>query len=95
MDLDEVIFIPAGQNPFKEAQKPEEREHCFQMLSLAVEDNPAFRISRVEMDKLENPTPSIRWKSLKQSRMRIITLSWAPICWIRLMLRGRQISHRA
>ena len=50
-DLDEVIFIPAGQNPFKEAQKPEEREHCFQMLSLAVEDNPAFRISRVEMDK--------------------------------------------
>lgn len=49
--LDEIIFIPAGQNPFKPAQTKEEREHCYRMLMLATGNNSAFRISRIELDK--------------------------------------------
>ncbi len=49
--LDEVIFIPAAQNPFKEKTDPREREMAYEMLKLATEDNDAFSVSRVELDK--------------------------------------------
>jgi len=49
--LDEVIFIPAGKNPFKPRQSQAHREHCFEMIKQAIQENDQFSLSRVEMDK--------------------------------------------
>lgn len=50
-NLDEVIFIPAGQNPFKESQSRSHREDCLNMLREAISTNSKFLLSRVEVDK--------------------------------------------
>lgn len=47
--LKEVIFVPAAQSPFK--QRLTEAEHRFRMAELAVQDNPAFRVSRIEIER--------------------------------------------
>lgn len=47
--LKEVIFVPAAQSPFK--QQLTEAEHRFRMVELAIQDNPAFRVSRIEIER--------------------------------------------
>lgn len=51
MDLDEMIFVPTGQNPFKATQNKENRAHCYEMLRRATEDNPEFSLSSIEIDR--------------------------------------------
>jgi len=53
--LDKVIFIPCGQPPHKKTYQVSGAEHRFKMTHLAIEDNPAFHISRLEIDR---PGPS-------------------------------------
>ena len=52
MDLDTIIFIPSARPPHKGSKdilfNPEER---FEMLSLAVRDNPRFSVSDIEMQR--------------------------------------------
>lgn len=42
-----ILFIPAFKPPFKESV-PELTEHRFNMVKLAIEDNPRFEISDIE-----------------------------------------------
>jgi len=49
-ELDEVLFVPAGRPPHKPAGPLAPAEHRLRMLELAVGDNAAFRVSRVELD---------------------------------------------
>jgi len=50
-DLSQVIFIPTNIPPHKESEEIVPADHRLKMLDLAVEDNPYFFISDVEMKR--------------------------------------------
>lgn len=49
--LDKVIFIPTGDPPHKAEIELAGKEHRFAMLELAVEGEPRFEVSRIEIDR--------------------------------------------
>ena len=51
LGLDEVIFIPTYHTPLKEDDIITPVEHRVRMLELALTGNPAFRMSRIEIDR--------------------------------------------
>jgi nicotinate-nucleotide adenylyltransferase len=53
--LDVVLFVPAGEPPHKPAGSVTSVEHRLAMVELAIADNPAFELSRIEVDR---PGPS-------------------------------------
>ena len=55
LELDEVLFIPAGQSPFKTEYPLTPAEERWEMLRLALEDKPQYKMSRLELDR---PGPS-------------------------------------
>src|SRR3954470_22226056 len=55
LDLDRILFVPAGQPPHKPAGEGSSVEHRLAMVELAIADNPGFELSRVEVDR---PGPS-------------------------------------
>lgn len=55
LGLERVLFVPAGQPPHKPAGEVISVEHRVAMVELAIVDNPAFELSRVEVDR---PGPS-------------------------------------
>jgi nicotinate-nucleotide adenylyltransferase len=57
-DLDRVLFIPAGSPWQKDDKTVTPGEQRFEMTKLATADNPAFDVSRVELDR-EGPTYTI------------------------------------
>lgn len=50
-NLEEVVFMPAARPPHKQAACLSESEDRLEMVKLAVEDNPAFRVSDLEMHR--------------------------------------------
>lgn len=50
-DLSKVIFIPAGNPPHKKDYTVTDAEHRYIMTALAVNSNPFFEVSRVEIDR--------------------------------------------
>ena len=50
-DLDAVVFIPAGKPAFKLKRDVTPAEQRFEMCRLAVQGNPAFDVSRIEIDR--------------------------------------------
>ena len=51
--LDYVIFVPAGHPPHKEKTGVSDPEHRYLMTTLAVMSNPAFVVSRYEVERIE------------------------------------------
>jgi nicotinate-nucleotide adenylyltransferase len=49
--LKEVLFVPCGNPPHKQEQAVTEVKHRLAMTHLALADNPAFRLSSVELDR--------------------------------------------
>lgn len=49
--LDQVVFIPAGTNPFKTGDMDPGRDHRLAMVELAIADNPYFSVSTIELDQ--------------------------------------------
>jgi nicotinate-nucleotide adenylyltransferase len=54
-ELDEVRFIPAGNPPHKDDEKIGSDRLRFEMVALAIEDNPGFTVSSLEIDE-EKPS---------------------------------------
>ncbi|KYO64753.1 putative nicotinate-nucleotide adenylyltransferase [Thermovenabulum gondwanense] len=50
-NLSKVIFIPAGNPPHKKDYPVTDAEHRYIMTALAVNSNPFFEVSRVEIDR--------------------------------------------
>ncbi|WP_431310180.1 nicotinate-nucleotide adenylyltransferase [Litorihabitans aurantiacus] len=50
-DLDEVVFVPTGTQPFKEASRVAPAEHRYLMTVVATASNPDFTVSRVDIDR--------------------------------------------
>jgi cytidyltransferase-like protein len=57
LDIDEVIFIPAGQ-PWQKERRVTPAEHRYLMTVLATAANPAFSVSRIEIDR-DGPTYTV------------------------------------
>jgi nicotinate-nucleotide adenylyltransferase len=51
LELDRVLFVPAGAPPHKPNRPLSAAHHRLQMLQLAVADQPHFAISRVDLDR--------------------------------------------
>lgn len=49
--LDRVLFVPAGDPPHKRGRPLSPVEHRVTMVALAIADNPAFYLSRVDVDR--------------------------------------------
>lgn len=47
--LERVLFMPAFASPFRTAESHTAPEHRLEMLRLAVQDNPVFEVSEVEI----------------------------------------------
>ncbi len=63
LDLDEMLFVPAGQPWFKAGEPVTDAEHRLNMVRLAVESNPRFSVSDVEVAR---PGPSYTVDTLAQ-----------------------------
>lgn len=51
LNLDQVLFVPAGEPWRKAGRELSAREHRLAMIRLAVADNPAFAVSTAEVDR--------------------------------------------
>jgi nicotinate-nucleotide adenylyltransferase len=51
LDLDRILFVPAGLPPHKRDQLVTQPRHRVAMLELAIAGNPHFRLSRLEVDR--------------------------------------------
>lgn len=51
LSLDKVIFIPTGINPFKKNKNTSSPTQRIDMLNLAIESNPYFTISTIEVER--------------------------------------------
>jgi nicotinate-nucleotide adenylyltransferase len=49
-ELERILFVPAGQPPFKAAEATAV-EHRVAMVEAAIADNPAFELSRIEVER--------------------------------------------
>jgi len=63
LDLERILFVPAGQPPHKPAGEVISVEHRLAMVELAIADNPAFELSRLEVDR---PGPSYTVDTLEE-----------------------------
>lgn len=50
-DLDQVIFVPTGDNPFKKSNFEVNREQRYHMVELAIQSNPYFTATRIEIER--------------------------------------------
>lgn len=49
--LDDVVFVPAGEQPFKMGRQVASAEHRYLMTVIATASNPRFLVSRVDIDR--------------------------------------------
>jgi nicotinate-nucleotide adenylyltransferase len=67
-DLDEVIFVPAGTPWQKDRSELAPAEHRYLMAVISTASNPAFTVSRIEIDR-DGPTYAIdTLRALKAER---------------------------
>ena len=65
LELDEMVFVPAGVPPHKPDRKITSAEQRLAMVELAIASNPHFRVSRVDIDR---PGPSYTVDTLRLLR---------------------------
>ena len=58
LGFDFVIFVPSARPPHKDNRDIIYPQHLYMMTMLATEDNPHFRVSRIELDR-KGPSYSI------------------------------------
>ncbi len=51
LQLDKVLFMPSGDPPHKQGSGVTSAENRYQMVCLATASNPAFEVSRIEIDR--------------------------------------------
>jgi len=62
LELDHVLFLPARQNPLKRGAPNSSADDRCAMVGLAIEGNPVFEVSRLDLDR---PPPSYTADLLK------------------------------
>ncbi len=51
LNIDHILFVPVADHPTKQGEARLPVKHRLAMLKLAIEDNPHFSISRVDIDR--------------------------------------------
>lgn len=64
-ELDEVWFIPAGHSPNKDEREMTPAEVRARMVSIAIEEYPHFKLSRIELDAEETSYTYLTLSKLK------------------------------
>ena len=59
-DLDEVLFVPSGRSYMKEQSEILDAKTRVSMTGLAIEDNPHFALSTIEIDRSEEHTSELQ-----------------------------------
>jgi nicotinate-nucleotide adenylyltransferase len=67
LQLEEVRFVPAREQPFKAGRHTASPEDRARMVALAIRDEPRFALERVEIDR---PGPSYTVDTLRELRRR-------------------------
>lgn len=67
LGLDRILFIPANLSPHKTDTKPATAQDRIAMLQLAIENEPGFATSEIE---LHRPPPSYTVETLRELRAR-------------------------
>jgi nicotinate-nucleotide adenylyltransferase len=75
--LDRVLWVPAGRPPHKTAQEISDDAHRLAMLRLALQDDPAFEISTLDVDR--------RGLSYTADTLAILARDLAPATLVFLM----------
>ncbi len=70
LELDRVLFVPAGTPPHKPAHPISSAQHRLQMIELAIASKPYFALSRVDV---ERPGPSYTVEMLE-----LLRAEWGP-----------------
>ena len=60
--LDKIIFIPAGNPPHKTDKRVTDKHHRFEMLSIAIKNNPSFLLSDFEV---KNDSPNYSYITIE------------------------------
>ena len=64
--LDEILFIPSGRSYMKREAEVLDRHHRYEMTLLAIQDNPAFSVSDIEVKRKGNTYTCDTLSQLKQ-----------------------------
>jgi nicotinate-nucleotide adenylyltransferase len=75
LGLERILFVPAGEPPHKALAVVSSADHRVAMVELAIGDNPAFELSRVEVDR---PGPSYTTDTIGGLRAAEIALGRIP-----------------
>ena len=67
LGLEQVLFIPAGEPPHKPGQAITPGEERLAMIELAIAGNPAFAVSRMELDR-DGPSYTVDTLSVLRAR---------------------------
>ncbi len=67
--LDTVLFIPSGNPPLKDADNVADAEHRINMVNLAIEENPSFSVSDIEITQ-NSDEPSYTVNTLMKLRQQ-------------------------
>ncbi|MCB9079523.1 MAG: nicotinate (nicotinamide) nucleotide adenylyltransferase [Anaerolineaceae bacterium] len=70
LNLERVLFVPAGDPPHKQSAAKTAAHHRCRIVELALEDNPAFELSRVDLDR-PGPHYSIDTVALIRSQFNL------------------------
>ncbi|NLY18601.1 MAG: nicotinate-nucleotide adenylyltransferase [Clostridiaceae bacterium] len=49
--MEKIIFVPAKMPPHKTGEELASAQHRFNMVSIAIENNPKFEVSRIELNR--------------------------------------------
>lgn len=64
--LDEILFIPSGYSYMKNETEVADKQMRLEMTRLAIEDNPSFTLSSIEVDRAGNTYTCETLKALKE-----------------------------
>lgn len=85
LDLQRVIFVPAGQPPHKRSSRISPAEHRLKMVRLAIAGNGCFTASRVDIDR-EGPSYTV-------DTVRLLHDAWGPDVRIYLLIGGDSLAE--
>jgi nicotinate-nucleotide adenylyltransferase len=84
LDLDLVLFLPAGDPPHKQGRAISPAADRVRMVELAIASNPSFRLSRVDVDR---PGPSYTIGALEALRQE-----WGPGAGLWFLMGGDSLA---
>ncbi len=85
LDLQRVVFVPAGQPPHKRSSRISPAVHRLAMARLAVAGNACFTTSRVDIDR-EGPSYTV-------DTIRLLHETWGPDVRIYFLIGGDSLAE--